>query len=379
MKLWKPKANNFAIPLFVGLGQWLGFAALLLGIFALSLLWEYQQFLAFKQSGYKDNISSINAVVLNQYEKTSAKGTYSVLKLKMNNGIIFYTTTKDKIKNLIHRELRLNLINTKIKFWDYLRGFYALSITIELLPAKDGIKEYLRDFIAKQHENALIAGFYQTLFLADTLPITWRNTINALGITHLLAISGFHYGILSCVVLLLIYLPYSILHRRFFPYRNAFYDIGFFTLLCGGFYLFLLQNSPSFLRAFAMALWAYFLAFCGIRVFSLLSLGLLVLLLLALFPPLLFSVSLFFSVSGVFYIFLFIHHYGVHGIIKILCLQCGTFLFMLPLTHFFFTPFSPLSVLSVPLTLAFVVFYPVVLVLHALGIGGLFDDGLHGF
>ena len=373
-KVWKSNANAFAIPLFVGFWQWCLFGIALLVLFCLSLGWEYHSFLAFKNSGYRADISIVYATVLNQYEKTSNRGTYHVLKLRMDNGKIFYTTTQDQIKNLLHKELRLNLINSKVGFWDYLRGFYAFSVYTELLPTKTGIKERMRAYIAKQHESPLLSGFYQTLFLADTLPFAWRNNINALAITHLLAISGFHYGVLSLFVLLLVYLPYSALQRRFFPYRNAFFDIGLFTLACGGFYLLLLQNSPSFLRAFAMALFASFLAFCGIRVLSLLSLALIALLLLALFPSLFFSLGFLFSVAGVFYILLFGQYYGFVGLKNLLLLQYGTFAFMLPLVHAFLTPFSPYSILSIPLTLAFVAFYPLSIMLHLFGIGGLFDS-----
>ncbi len=372
--VWKKHANTFEIPLFVGFWQWCLFAMALLALFGFSLGYEYHSFLAFKHSGYRQNISKVYAIVINQYEKTSDRGTYSVLKLRMDNGKMFYTTTKDKIKNLMHKELRLNLVNSKIGFWDYLRGFYAFSTNIELLPTKHGIKEHLRAYIAKQHDNPLISGLYQTLFLADTLHFAWRNNINALSIAHLLAISGFHYGILSLFVLLLVYFPYSALQRRFFPYRNAFFDIGLLTLICGGFYLLVLQNSPSFLRAFAMAASMYFLAFCGIRILSLLSFALIVLILFALFPSLFFSVGFFFSISGVFYILLFGQYYGFAGLKNLLFLQYGIFTFMLPLTHFFFAPFSPYSILSIPLTLAFIIFYPFVIILHLFGIGNLFDS-----
>ncbi|MDE6045068.1 MAG: ComEC/Rec2 family competence protein [Helicobacter sp.] len=373
-RIWKSAHNTFAIPLFVGFGQWLLFGIALLGLLCLSLGWEYHDFLAFKNSGYRAHISRVYATVLNQYEKTSDNGTYHVLKLRMNNGKIFYTTTRDKIKNLMHKDLRLNLVNSKVGFWDYMRGFYAFSTQIELLPTKHGIKERLRAYIAKQHESPILSGLYQTLFLADTLPFAWRNNINALAIAHLLAISGFHYGVLSLLVLLLVYFPYSALHRRFFPYRNAFFDIGLITLACGGFYLLLLEHSPSFLRAFAMALCASFLAFCGIRVLSLLSLALTALFLFALFPSLLFSVGFLFSIAGVFYIVLFGQYYGFAGLKNLLFLQCGIFVFMQPLTHFVFVPFSPYSVLAIPLTLAFVVFYPLSIMLHLVGIGGLFDS-----
>lgn len=372
--VWKSNHNAFEIPLFVGFWQWFLFGIALVVLLCLSLTWEYHSFLAFKNSGYRADISKVYATVLNQYEKTSDRGAYNVLKLRMDNGKIFYTTTRDKIKNLMHKKLRLNLINTKIGFGDYLRGFYAFSTYIELLPTKHGIKERLRAYIAKQHESPLLSGLYQTLFLADTLPFAWRNNINALAIAHLLAISGFHYGVLSLFVLLLVYVPYSALQRRFFPYRNAFFDIGIFTLACGGFYLLLLQNSPSFLRAFAMALFAYFLAFCGIRVLSLLSLMLIVLFLFALFPSMVFSVGFLFSIAGVFYILLFGQHYGFAGLKNMCMLQYGIFTFMLPLTHFVFAPFSPYSILAIPLTLAFVVFYPLSIVLHIFGIGDVFDS-----
>lgn len=375
---WKSTHNSFDVPLFVG-WQWCVFAVVLVCIFCVALWLHYQEFSYFKNSGYKDGVSVTEAMVLNQYTKNGTKGIYTVLKLQMSNGIVFYTTTKEQLKDIKYKTLRLTLITTKLQFMDYLRGFYAFSIYMELLPTRHGLKESLREFISNQHSNVEIAHVYQTLFLADTLPHAWRKNINAMGIAHLFAISGFHYGIISAFVVVLLYVPYTFMHKRFFPYRNAFYDIGLCTLMVGWLYLLLLENSPSFLRAFGMALWAYYLALCGTRIFSLLSLWLFIGILLAGFPTLVFSVALWLSVAGVFYILLFMHYYSLTSMRDVLSMNMGIYLFMLPLVHFLFEPFSVYSLFSIPLTILFIFFYPLAMLFHIFGIGWFLDDVLVWF
>ena len=44
--------------------------------------------------------------------------------------------------------------------------------------------------------------------------------------------------------------------------------------------------------------------------------------------------------------------------------------------HYFFPYFSPYQLVSIPASVAFVVFFPLVIVLHIFGFGGIFDRWL---
>lgn len=197
--------------------------------------------------------------------------------------------------------------------------------------------------------------YYLSLFLADGLPLKWRELAQSYGIAHIFAISGFHTGILSALGFFIIGLLYKPLHRRFFPFRNFFFDVGFIVLIFLIGYYFLLTQSPSYLRAIAMSALVFFLAYKGLSVLRLETLFWSVLALLALFPSLLFSVGFYFSCLGVLYIFLFFKYVklpnGILGkIIYGIFLNISTFFAMLIITHYFFAPFSPLSLFSLILT-----------------------------
>ncbi|RAX58020.1 hypothetical protein CCZ01_04205 [Helicobacter monodelphidis] len=338
-----------------------------------SLGLEYRAFLSFKTSGFKEGFSVIEASVLNQYTKVGKNGEYSVLRLQ-NKHISFYTTTKEDIKNLMHRRVRVVLVTKNLTFLQYLQGFYAFSVDIAVLPQEYHFKQQIRESITKQHTSEIAANVYHTLFLADSLNYQMRSLANALGIAHLFAISGYHYGVLSFFILLLSYPTYRYFHHHYFPYRNALMDLLSIPVIFGFLYLLLLGFTPSFLRAFCMALCSYLLFIGGVRVVSLHSFFALGLLMIALFPSLLFSIGFILSMLGVFYILLFIQYIPTISIWNIILFNLGIFLFMLIPVHFIFTPFTPLALLSIPLTLAFNFFYPFVLIAHLIGIGDVADS-----
>lgn len=162
----------------------------------------------------------------------------------------------------------MRVITDKLSFLDFLQGFYAPSFNIILLPQRD-VKAPLRDFILKQHKALLMGEYYLSLFLADGLPLKWRELAQSYGIAHIFAISGFHTGILSALGFFIIGLLYKPLHRRFFPFRNFFFDVGFIVLIFLIGYYFLLMQSPSYLRAIAMSALVFFLAYKGLSVLRL--------------------------------------------------------------------------------------------------------------
>ncbi|MBM0622311.1 ComEC family DNA internalization-related competence protein [Helicobacter pylori] len=326
--------------------------------------------------------TSLNAQILLQYPKTKDQKTYFVLKLQ-SKGMIFYTTIKEPLKNLQYRHAQFFGRIKSCSFLESLKSCFFQTYSFSLTRKQD-FKSHVRHFIDSVHSNALVGNLYRALFIGDSLNKDLRDKANALGINHLLAISGFHLGILSASVYFLFSLFYTPLQKRYFPYRNAFYDIGVlvWVFLLG--YLLLLDFLPSFFRAFLMGLLGFLACFFGVRLLSFKLLVLACCIAIALLPKLLFSVGFLFSVCGVWYIFLFLKHTQIFfktssflmRSFQAIALSALVFLNMLIIAHAFFPMFSPYQLFSIPLGLIFIVFFPLSLFLHAVGLGSLLDHFL---
>lgn len=323
--------------------------------------------------------TSLNAQILLQYPKTKDQKTYFVLKLQSKN-MIFYTTIKEPLKNLQYRHVQFFGRIKSCSFLGSLKSCFFQTYSFSLTRKQD-FKSHLRHFIDSAHSSALVGNLYRALFIGDSLNKDLRDRANALGINHLLAISGFHLGILSASVYFLFSLFYTPLQKRYFPYRNAFYDIGVlvWVFLLG--YLLLLDFLPSFFRAFLMGLLGFLACFFGVRLLSFKLLVLACCIAIALLPKLLFSVGFLLSVCGVWYIFLFLKHTQIffktssflRRFFQAIALSVLVFLNMLIIAHAFFPMFSPYQLFSIPLGLIFIVFFPLSLFLHAVGLGSLLD------
>ncbi|MEJ8601628.1 ComEC/Rec2 family competence protein [Helicobacter pylori] len=326
--------------------------------------------------------TSLNAQILLQYPKTKDQKTYFVLKLQ-SKGMIFYTTIKEPLKNLQYRHAQFFGKIKSCSFLESLKSCFFQTYSFSLT-RKHNFKSHVRHFIDSAHSNALVGNLYRALFIGDSLNKDLRDRANALGINHLLAISGFHLGILSVSVYFLFSLFYTPLQKRYFPYRNAFYDIGVlvWVFLLG--YLLLLDFLPSFFRAFLMGLLGFLACFFGVRLLSFKLLVLACCIAIALLPKLLFSVGFLLSVCGVWYIFLFLKHTQIffktssflRRSFQAISLSALVFLNMLIVAHAFFPMFSPYQLFSIPLGLIFIVFFPLSLFLHAVGLGSLLDHFL---
>ncbi|MGL2616367.1 ComEC/Rec2 family competence protein [Helicobacter pylori] len=324
--------------------------------------------------------TSLNAQILLQYPKTKDQKTYFVLKLQSKN-MIFYTTIKEPLKNLQYRYAQFFGRIKSCSFLESLKSCFFQTYSFSLT-RKHNFKSRLRHFIDSAHSSALVGNLYRALFIGDSLNKDLRDRANALGINHLLAISGFHLGILSVSMYFLFSLFYTPLQKRYFPYRNAFYDIGVlvWVFLLG--YLLLLDFLPSFFRAFLMGLLGFLACFFGVRILSFKLLVLACCIAIALLPKLLFSVGFLLSVCGVWYIFLFLKHtqafFKTSSFLarsfQAISLSALVFLNMLIIVHAFFPMFSPYQLFSIPLGLIFIVFFPLSLFLHAVGLGSLLDD-----
>ncbi|WP_198513738.1 ComEC/Rec2 family competence protein [Helicobacter pylori] len=357
---------------------------LLCGVF-LSLLLAinlYLEYLNYQKLDFSKP-TSLNAQILLQYPKTKDQKTYFVLKLQ-SKGMIFYTTIKEPLKNLQYRHAQFFGRIKPCFFLESLKSCFFQTYSFSLTRKQD-FKSHVRHFIDSAHSNALVGNLYRALFIGDSLNKDLRDKANMLGINHLLAISGFHLGILSVSVYFLFSLFYTPLQKRYFPYRNAFYDIGVlvWVFLLG--YLLLLDFLPSFFRAFLMGLLGFLACFFGVRLLSFKLLILACCIAIALLPKLLFSVGFLLSVCGVWYIFLFLKHTQIffktssflRRSFQVISLSALVFLNMLIIAHAFFPMFSPYQLFSIPLGLIFIVFFPLSLLLHAVGLGSLLDHILN--
>lgn len=362
-----------ALALFRNRREGAFFLAGVLLLFALNLFSHYREYQALTASKFFD----ASALVIDQYQKTNQRGTYTVLKLTGDQGT-FYTTSREDLKNLEGRKVTLALITNKITFVDYLRGFYAPSFRLSLAPPEpESLRRNLLETVTGQHENPLAANLYAALFLAEPLEKPVRNTVSVLGWSHLVALSGFHLGLISLVLYGLLTPAYRFFQARLFPWRNRKADLAVAVLAVLAFYLWLTGMVPSLLRAFAMTLLGAFLLFRNIRLLSFQTLAVAVLLVLALFPKLLLSIGFWFSVSGVFFIYLFLHHCREWPKIPLaLGLNLFVFAAMLPVVHAVFPVAHPVQWLSPAATLIFTLFYPAAFLLHLLGLGALGDGGL---
>ncbi len=356
-----------SLPLFRKSKERYIFITLCFFLFGTNLLFLYQNYLQFT----KNEIFRTAVTVSNIYEKE----TYSVIKLQDQNFSFFTSIEKNHRLNKLEL-IEIYIITKNISFLQYLKGFYAKSFNIQKIPqSSKTAKKQLKEMIEKQHKDTCAASLYSALFLAVPIDNKLRESFASLGISHLIAISGFHLGILSLVLYFILNTLYKPVHQRFLPYRNKRYDIMVIVsfLLFG--YLLLTDMVPSLLRAFTMFVFALFLLRNNIKILSFETLFTVVVFLTALFPKLLFSLSFWFSVSGVFYIYLFIHYFkSMNRHMQLIFFNFWIYLAMNPVVHYFFPVTAKGQLLSPILTLFFTIFYPVMLFLHITGFGSLFDD-----
>ncbi len=357
--------------LFESKREYLLFLFFIFFLFFTNLYREYNLYQTFSGDKFYD----LEAKVLNQYRKSKGKRNYWVLKLKAKKGdFSFYTTNYEDIKDLRDRDIKVTVVTKKISFWNFLKGFYAPTFNLELLPKQTTLRERLSKKVAEIHENTLIKELYGALFFAKPISKALREKISNLGISHLLAISGYHLGFLYLLLFFVLKLIYHPFHTHYFPYRNRAFDLGFVVLTLLFFYMVTIGSPVSMIRSFSMMLLIFFLVTRHIKIISFETLFVAILLLIALNPRLLFSVAFWFSVSGIYFIYLFLHHFGdLKGWKLAVSLNFWVFWMMLPIVHSIFDKWTLLQLLSPFLTIAFVIFYPLTLFLHLIGYGDALD------
>ena len=357
------------VELFDERRDYLLFALLALALLTLSLSFEYYHYTKLKTH----KTAVIKAHVLNEYIKTTSKKSYKVIKLRSSHGTTFYTTASTHFHTVKDKDVLIKIYTSSLSFLDYLKGFYTKGWFLKTLQT-DTLKSRLDKLLRSIHKEHDIYRIYAALYLAKPLTYELYNRFSALGISHLFAISGFHLGILSFVVYTLLFFLYKPLHARYFPYRNIKRDTFIATTVVLFFYLDFLAYPPSLVRSFAMLVVGFILYDRGIEVISMQTLFIAVVLILGISPRLAFSLGFWLSVSGVYYIMLFLIYFKELPIWKqFFLIPIWVYLAMLPLTLYIFGNFSYLHPFSIMLSILFTLFYPLSLALHFIGFGNLLD------
>jgi competence protein ComEC len=317
--------------------------------------------------------------VIQAYEKWSGDRYYTILKLYSPTlHLDFFSRTRLRAED-ITSQLRLKLFPHKdMRFVDYLGTSFINSHLNEVIEEPlPHLKDRLLWAVEEQHTSTMLTNFYQAIFFAMPLEKELRERVTALGVSHLIALSGFHLAILSGLLFFLMRQLYRPLQQRYFPYRFDLYDVGFMVLVLLAWYLWFVGSPPSLIRSYMMMLVGWLLLVFGMELLSFTFLATIVMVLLVIFPKLLLSLAFWFSVVGVFYIFLLLHYFShLNKYLITLLITFGIFMLMLPVVHLIFPLVTPLQLLSPFISLLFTFFYPLSMGLHLVGQGMLLDEWL---
>ncbi|UFH58990.1 ComEC/Rec2 family competence protein [Sulfurovum mangrovi] len=347
-----------------------------LSVVILRLAFSYQEYRSFIAKPFYYTYAD---VISEKVKKRHGK-SYRVLKLHTDEGLDFITTSYTQ-NSFAKKRLRLQIFpDEKISFRGYLGTFFVKSRIKEVFPLQETLKERLLQKVAVQHQSETLASFYHAIFFATPLHTDLREQIAKLGVSHLIALSGFHLGILWGIIYGLTAMIYRVFQQRYFPYRFILIDVGAATLLVLAWYLWFVGFPPSLVRSYMMLLMGWTVLVLGMELVSFSFLFTVVGVVLALSPSLVVSLGFWFSVSGVFSIFLLLQYTQNIDkyILTFLIIPVGVFVLMLPIVHSTFAVTSSYQLLSPLLSLIFIPFYPIVMVLHLLGYGGILDGLLLG-
>ncbi len=351
------------------------FVAVMLLLISLRLFYHYSTYREFVSKPFYFTY----ATIINHYPKSRDGREYSILKLKSSDGLIFFTSTP-KTGDLLHKRVRVQIYpNERISFWDYMGHFYVKSRIKEIYPdAQSRIKTELLQKVSGQHTDQNLSSFYNAIFFATPIPKELREKIAALGVSHLVALSGFHLGILWGLIYGVLALLYRPLQQRYFPYRFMLLDVGFVAIALLGVYVWFVDMPPSLVRSYAMVVAGWLAVLAGIELLSFTFLATVALLLLLLFPELIVSIGFWLSVAGVFYIFLLLQYTKEINkwVISLLIIPVGIFVLMLPIVHSIFGATTSYQLLSPLLSVLFIPFYPIVMLLHIFGTGDMLDGAV---
>ena len=162
--------------------------------------------------------------------------------------------------------------------------------------------------------------------------------------------------------------------QKFAPFTNLSLLVAILVALLAFGYTAFLGYLPSLVRSFMLLLFGSLLAFRGIKLLSFETLAWVVVVVVALFPAFFFRIGFWLSVAGVFMIYLYLHHFSHRPKWRIfLELSVWVFVAMLPINYAIFGRFAPEMLASPPLSIAFTFLYPLFLLAHLFGMGGVWD------
>jgi len=348
------------------------FVLFLLFILSLSLSYEYYQFKKLKT--FDDPL--VRAEVIDQEVRLIGEIPKTSMKLRLENGASVRSAMSPYLRDLRGRNVSIELQVVKVTFLEYLKGFRTRGVITEVYPQLT-LKEQWYRRIALAHDDPWMKELYGALFVATPMSQEFQTLVGAMGLSHILSISGYHYGIISLIAYFLLRRPYRWFQNRYFPYRHGNRDLFFIVLGILFLYLWALEFIPPMVRAFGMIAVGYWLYDRGIKIVSLQTLLITVGVLLAFFPKLFFSLGFWFSTFGVLSIFIFVRYYEHWKPWQIfLALHIWCYLVLLPISLSIFGTFGWWHIGSIPLALVFNLYYPVVLALHLTPWGNLFDPYL---
>lgn len=347
--------------------EYLLFSIFLSFILFVNLSYHYYKYFEFK----KNSLYTTKAEVVNLYPKDD----FIIYKFISDDFSFFTSVNKELELNKLDL-VEISIVTKDISFFEYMKNFYAK--TFNIFPIKrESLKKELSNKISSQHKNSNINEIYEAIFLAIPTNTHLRDVFAIYSISHLIAISGFHLAVLSFVLYTIFYYPYNFFHNRYFPYRNKKYDVLIIVFIFLFLYLIFTDFVPSLLRAFIMMCMGLFLLRSNVKIVSFESLLFTLLLIIILFPKYIFSLSMWFSIIGVFYIFLFIKYFQKgNKVLLVLFFNFWIFASFNPVVHYYFGVTSYIQLLSPFISLLFTIFYPLEIFLHIIGYGDLFDKFL---
>ena len=206
------------------------FLSLLILIFSINLSIEYSKY----QELIEEEVFEVKVEVLSLRNKVDKK----IAKLRGENFVFF---TSFPLNSLIKKNdtLKIIIVTVHISYIDYLKGFYTNNIYFDILKRDNSLKSKLSSKIQKNHKDLLITELFEALFLGTPISSELRKICSNYGISHLIALSGFHLGVLSFLIYWVLYFPYSFFHKRYFPYKNKKYDLLLITIFILFLYLLL--------------------------------------------------------------------------------------------------------------------------------------------
>jgi len=289
----------------------------------------------------------------------------------------FYTTASKKDEIALYDIVELSVQPIDVSFTDYLSGsFYMPSYDRAVIKRDESLRQRAINFISAQHENAKISQLFSALFLGTNVFGELRDDVSNWGVAHLIAISGYHLGVISAVCFFVLRLVFKPIYARYMPYRSYIFDISIAVFLVLCFYFYMIGFIASFLRAFLMSVAGFYMICKKIKILNFYTLFGVILFSVALFPQLLFSVGFYFSCLGVFYIFVYILYFAPKFslLANSLLLNLYVFFAMEVAVLYFFPLISLLQLSVLVLNYIFGVFYPLSFLLHLFGYGGIFDE-----